>query len=181
MSITETPRGTARSRAYVAQVHDFSGLRWGTITPTDIDGFVEFGNEVFVFIEAKYENTELPDGQRLALERLCDACAAGGKLALLIVATHNCAAGVDIDVAALHVSKYRSRGKWRTKRAPITVRELIDSFLRFADGDARIAGAEREEPEGLQQHAEWLAAFEREQRQAPLSGCNDGTICPRPA
>ena len=39
---------------------DFTGLRWGKITPTDIDGFVEIRDKAYVFIEVKYSNTFAP-------------------------------------------------------------------------------------------------------------------------
>lgn len=156
-------RGKIRNPKYSLQVHDFSGLRWGKITPTNIDGFVEFGGRVFVFIETKFAGAELPAGQRLALERLCDAVEDGNKYALAVVAEHECEVGMEIDAAALPVHEIRWRRKWRTKHSFGTLRELVDSFRKFADHDA------------------WIAAYEREQQQAPLSGCNDGTICPRPA
>lgn len=47
-------RGIIRHRRRRLQVNDFSVLRYGRITPTDIDGFLDFGGRAFVFIELKH-------------------------------------------------------------------------------------------------------------------------------
>ena len=64
-----------RNRDYMRQIKDFSGLRFGKISPTDIDGFLDFGNSLFIFVEMKHGDTRIPYGQKLALTRLCDAVA----------------------------------------------------------------------------------------------------------
>lgn len=67
-------RGVIRNREYAKQLKDFSGLRYGKITPTDIDGFLDFGDQLFVVVEGKHAGSAIQTGQRLALERLVDAC-----------------------------------------------------------------------------------------------------------
>ena len=49
----DADRGKIRDATLIDRLRDFSGLRYGRITPTDIDAFMEFGNKAFVFIEAK--------------------------------------------------------------------------------------------------------------------------------
>ena len=66
----ESQRGKIRNRALAQRIMDFSRLRWGKITPTDIDAMVEFSNKCFLIIEAKGEGVELQRGQKTALERL---------------------------------------------------------------------------------------------------------------
>ena len=44
-------RGVIHNRERGAQIRDYSGLRFGNITPTDIDGFMDFGGRVFVVFE----------------------------------------------------------------------------------------------------------------------------------
>ena len=44
-------RGVIRNRQFAQQLRDFSGLRFGKITPTDIDGFMDFGDRLFVVLE----------------------------------------------------------------------------------------------------------------------------------
>ena len=121
-------RGKIRNREFASTLRDFAGLRWGSITPTDIDGFLDFGNKAFVFIESKHENGTLRGGQKLALERLVDSVSVP---AILIVAKHNAGAGDDIDLGANFVTQYRLKGKWQKPKEQISVRSAIEAFLAF--------------------------------------------------
>jgi hypothetical protein len=95
---------------------DFENLRFGkkgNLIPCDIDGFIDFGGKLFVIIEFKHGTAPIPYGQRLALERLCDACEAGGVPTLLILGHHEEEAlDGDIDAASVDVSMVRWKGKW---------------------------------------------------------------------
>lgn len=119
-------RGKIHSPDYVV-VRDYSGLRYGKITPTDIDGFIDFGNHTFVFLELKYTDVELKTGQRLALERLSDACVSSGKRAIVLIANYSSID--DTDVAKLPVVQLYHHKQWREPRNEITVRQAIDKFL----------------------------------------------------
>jgi hypothetical protein len=121
-------RGKIRNREYAQILHDMSGLRWGKITPTDIDAFLDFGNKAFVFIESKFKGKALTGGQKIALERLVDACSVP---TILIVVEHECKAGEDIDMGSLFVTQYRLHKRWRIPAAPITARHFIEAFLRY--------------------------------------------------
>jgi hypothetical protein len=122
-------RGKIRNREYAQQLKDFSGLRFGKITPTDIDGFMDFGNKVFVFIETKHGDAPLPVGQKLALERLCDASMDAKKASVVLVAHHQTLG--DIDVASLPVDLLRMNKKWRKPKKEMTVREAVEQFLQW--------------------------------------------------
>ena len=124
-----TEPGIFRNREYAKQLKSFSGLRFGKITPTDIDGFLDFGNNVYVFIETKHGDAPLPYGQKLALERLCDTCTNAGKASVVLVGHHE--TDGDIDVATLPVSLLRMKGKWRKPNKNMTIREAIESFLQW--------------------------------------------------
>lgn len=76
--MNDSERGKIRNREHVP-VKDFSGLRYGKITPTDIDGFVEFKDKIFILLELKFGDSVLKYGQRTALERGCDAWGEQGK------------------------------------------------------------------------------------------------------
>ena len=39
-----------------SQLVDLTGISYGNASPTDIDGFIELNNKVFVFLEYKNEN-----------------------------------------------------------------------------------------------------------------------------
>ena len=124
-----------RNRDFVRQIKDFSGLSFGRIYPTDIDGFLDFNDEVFIFIEAKHGDGTPKGGQKLALERLCDACAIAGKNSIVLVANHD--DDGDIDIGALFVSNIRFNGKWRTAKREITVRDAIIEYRRFCERKSR--------------------------------------------
>lgn len=122
-------RGKIRNEEYAKQLRDFSGLRFGSITPTDIDGFVEFGDQIYIFYETKFGESTMREGQRLALERLVD-CVGTSKHALLVIARHDESPESTIPVADCPVVFYRSSRKWRRPTRRMTVREITDEFIR---------------------------------------------------
>lgn len=106
-------RGVIRNREFKQQIADFSGLKFGKITPTDLDAFMDFNNRLFVFVESKHGSSSMPYGQQLAIERLCDAChTPPHRYAVAFVTSHN--SNGDIDFANTTVTKYRWEGKWIT-------------------------------------------------------------------
>ena len=120
-------RGVIRDREF-KQLNDFSGLQWGNITPTDIDGFIDFADLCFVFIEAKFAGGSMPLGQRIALARLADSIAPP-RVAITILAEHH-DEKADVNVGAALVVEVRYRRKWKDVRArELTVRVAIDRFL----------------------------------------------------
>lgn len=118
-------RGKLHSPHLATQPRDFSGLRYGTITPTDFDAFIDFGGRLFVLIEAKLTGITLPHGQRLAIERVVDGWEKAGIRALAVVCEHRNRIG-EIDVANCEVVQYRSRGLWREPTWAMSVRQLVD-------------------------------------------------------
>ena len=121
-----TERGKIRNSKNIARLRDFSSLRYGTITPTDIDAFIDFGNKSFVFIETKRVGATLLKGQRLALERLCDACDSEDHRAVVLIAEH----GDEevIDFGPLPVVSIRFDGRWIKPEESLTLRETIRLF-----------------------------------------------------
>jgi len=113
-----------KNRENAAKIKDFGSLRWGKISPTDIDGFIEIGNEKFIFIECKYKDSELPTGQRIALERLVDVVG-NQKKAILVIASHD--GKGDIMVGDCIATKYRYKKKWRDTNLPVST--LCDKFI----------------------------------------------------
>ena len=119
-------RGEVYNRERAQQIRDFSGMRFGSITPTDIDGLIEYRDTCYVFIEAKLEGYEMKDGQRLALERLIDDL---DKPAVLFVCEHDTAPQVDIDMANTTATKCYINGKWLTFPEEVTLRSAVDRFI----------------------------------------------------
>ncbi len=100
-----------RNRNQTKQAIDFSGIQNGKIHPTDIDGVLEFDNEVLILFEVKRFNNDIPIGQRLVLERICDSWKTKKSIVLFV----NVNIENDIDYIPLkdgYVTKYYINGKW---------------------------------------------------------------------
>lgn len=128
-------RGVIRNRNFATQIRDFSGLRFGTITPTDMDGYEDWHNKAWVFIELKYGEANLPYGQKLAFQRLC-ADMAKIKPTIGLVARHWAQVPADIKVADAVVTEAYYQGEWKTLRtwADCTVRNVMETFHAMVDG-----------------------------------------------
>jgi len=122
-------RGEIQNRARAKQLRDFTGLKFGNITPTDIDGYVEFRDKLHVWMEAKLEGEPLLRGQRLALERACDAIAETGRESIVLVLDHSTPPEEDIPFAICRVREYRYCKEWHEPLRPITCREAICAML----------------------------------------------------
>lgn len=111
-----------------AQLRDFSGLRFGKITPSDMDAYIEYQDKCYVYMEFKYGAAEMPYGQRLALERMCFDMNKV-KPTIGILARHWQPAVEPIDCANASVVEVYEGGRWRMPAAPSTVRETVEHFL----------------------------------------------------
>ena len=131
-------RGKIYNRERAQQLRDFSGLRFGDITPTDIDGLVEFNDTLFVYFEAKRIGTLLPRGQKLALTRQCDAINGTknfyGKtrIAALIVIEHDTSPDQDVDYAQLRVKNIYQNRRWTEPKKDTSCREAVEDLLTQA-------------------------------------------------
>ena len=79
-----TERGVYQNVNRGRQLLRFDGLKWGNITPSDIDGIVEFHDSVWVICEVKLGKKDLPLGQRLTLERFVNDTTKAGKHSIAI-------------------------------------------------------------------------------------------------
>lgn len=126
-------RGEIQFRHRAKQLRDYSKLRYANITPTDIDGLLEYHGKCYVIIELKYRALVLSHGQKLALERLTDDIS---KPAICIIASHDTEnPDEDIDASEAIVSEYRFKEVWRVPKIQYTVKGLIDKFLGLIDGN----------------------------------------------
>ena len=121
-------RGEMSNVVLATQPRDYSALRYGKITPTDIDGLLDFKNKVWVIFELKHGNAPLPFGQRLAIERLVDDLSSV-KPSIGFVASHNHQSSEDIDASNSIVTSFRYKNKWVDDTRAMTLRQAIDSFL----------------------------------------------------
>lgn len=123
-------RGKIIYRDRAKQIRDFSGLVFENVTPTDVDGFIEFNNCIYIFIETKYQNELLPAGQERALKNLVDTVFESSKKGLLIIAKHQNPVNEDIPFHACEVTKYRSRKNWYVPDKKRTIKSLIDMYIK---------------------------------------------------
>jgi len=124
-------RGEIVNRKRAQQIRDFSGLLYkDKITPTDLDGFIDFGDKVFVFFELKLAGISLTYGQRLALERLNKSALKAGKQVLTVIAEHNTSSDEDIDVANCIVVETIQHQGWEKANRGYTVRKVVNMFLQ---------------------------------------------------
>jgi len=75
------------------------------ITPTDIDAFIEYGDETFIFFEIKEHGKLMDIGQKMAYIRLINALKKGGKQSLFIMAWHNRPVNDEIELSTC-MTKY---------------------------------------------------------------------------
>jgi hypothetical protein len=104
-------------------------LRFGKITPTDIDGALDFNGHIFIFLEAKFEGAELPDGQRLHLRNQCLSHVRGGAIAVALVLSHRTPPDDQIDFAHCVVSEVFADAKWRRPKEQLSCRMAIERLL----------------------------------------------------
>lgn len=89
----------------------------------DLDAFMEFNNKLYIFIETKYLDAQMPFGQQLALERLCDMCYETGKQSFVFLTSH--ADHDEIDLGNSLVSKYRWKKEWHEPNSRITLHDAV--------------------------------------------------------
>ena len=71
------------------QLIDFKGCAVdGGMYPTDIDGVIEYKDSKYIIFEVKYGDSEIPIGQRLALQRMVDDFTKSGKQAIVLICSH---------------------------------------------------------------------------------------------
>lgn len=137
MEYSAENRGTIQNRERAKQIIDFHGLQYGRITPTDIDGLFEYKNLAYVLLEFKYGNADMPFGQKIALERMCDDFQAAGKKAILLLCRHEIEdCRKDIPAIMIPVSSRYYEHKWKQGDGR-NVKQYVDSFIRYVDETER--------------------------------------------
>jgi hypothetical protein len=124
-------RGQIQHRERARQIAEFKGLTYNKITPTDLDGFLDFGDKLFIFIESKFIATPILRGQELAIERLCDGThCPPRRYAFAIVADHCHPVTEDIEFSDMTVRSIRQNGAWNAPmNRALTVRDAIDRMV----------------------------------------------------
>lgn len=86
-------------------------------------------------MEIKHDNTKVPIGQRLAMQRMVNDFTNTGKQAVAIICEHHVDDAKKNVVAAycrVREMYYGGERKWRPPDRKMTVREFIDNFQKFS-------------------------------------------------
>lgn len=126
-------RGQIRNRSRKRQIVDFSGMRYdAAITPTDVDGLIDYHNDAFAFMELKHRDAPIDKGQKLALMRVVDAIQDGGKRAALFLCSHDVDdTSRDIQADRTIVRAHYEQRQWHHVDGAPTLRAMVDLFLGY--------------------------------------------------
>jgi hypothetical protein len=113
---------------------DFTGIRYGNATPSNVDGVLELEGKLFVILEYKHESAQpMSKGQRMMIERIADGLDGAGKYSIAVVATHSSPVGAEIDGANSPAVEIRWKGDWKSmKSRGFTVKQCIDRAYHIA-------------------------------------------------
>ena len=137
-----TERGVYNNVQRGRQLLRFDGFRYGNITPTDIDGVIEYQNRIWLLYEAKLTGKDVPHGQRLALERWIADAGKAGKHSIAMIVEHDITdASEDVYLTRCRVRELYTTedGRWRGPKRSMTAKELSDIYINYA---VRKIGAE---------------------------------------
>lgn len=134
MKYTDDNRGVILKPNRCRQLIEFRHLKFGNITPMDMDGLLEYHDKAYIFFEYKLEGATMPKGQRQALERLADDCEKAGKDAVVFLCEHT---ETDprriVDAGSALVKRTYYKHQWAIENPVRTVRERAESFLDYVD------------------------------------------------
>jgi hypothetical protein len=99
-------RGVIRNINRAMQLNNFKDLlrkspmsKNMTITPTDIDGLIDYNGVAFVYMEGKLMGKQTEEGQRLAIENVVNSHHKAGHAAMGLIYEHNIPSNEQIYVA----------------------------------------------------------------------------------
>ena len=112
----------------------FKGIkRIRNIRPTDIDGVMGYGKQVFVWFEGKVKGTLLSTGQKRLFRDLSEVIRDGGSKAYCVIFEHEVPITKDVVMKDQLVSEYynSSTSQWHTPKKSTTVLEAIDLIEEY--------------------------------------------------
>lgn len=113
------------------QIVDYSGLKWGKIRPSDIDGIIEFGGKKLILLEFKTALKPMDLGQKILLEHLIQNWdAKSGNESIAIIADHYTESSEVIDGGSCIVREAYYKGKWYSYQGlNRTVKSVVERFI----------------------------------------------------
>jgi len=118
----------------VVQAIDFEGVQNKNMHPSDIDAVLEFDNKLLILMEIKIKDKQIPTGQRLMLERICNAWDTDkDKNGLILKVEHDHRnKKTDIPLKLCTVTEIYFQGKWsKRKQKLITCLNDIGKFYNI--------------------------------------------------
>lgn len=100
--------------------------------PTDIDGIIEYKDKAYILIEMKHRDAKLPQGQRIALERMVNDFSHSGKMACVLLCSHcidNCHDSIKAENTIVIGVYYN--GKWTRSYSPLG--DEIERIVRWIE------------------------------------------------
>ena len=130
--------GDIRYRDRGRQIISYSKLmRHRGITPTDIDGFIDYGGNGFILMEAKIYGKEIDYGQKLAFENLTKSI--NKKPICTVVFRHDTPSEEDIQADECYVDDYYANFKWGSMKLPkLQWHRLLDQQIKLLDFIERV-------------------------------------------
>jgi len=107
---------------------DYNDCQWGAIHPTNVDGFIEYHDNLFIILEGKEIGVPEIRGQSVAFERTVDALCRAGKKAFVIKFEHE---KTDLLIKAGQCRVIKIYGHYnQTENINKTVFELISELIQ---------------------------------------------------
>lgn len=126
-------RGVIHNTKRAQQINDFSGIRFKNITPTDIDGLIEYHDIAWLIFEVKHNGAPVPYGQRLALERMINAFTNAGKKAMALIVDHevdDTSESVNEAECLVREIYHSDNQKWNPPKYSIKLGEIARTYIK---------------------------------------------------
>jgi hypothetical protein len=112
----------------------FEGMQFGPsgkMKHGDIDSFLDFNGEFFVFVENKLKGNDLNTGQKIGLENFVKAIDSGTAEAIAFVVNHNVKECEEpVMLKECEVIKYYYKGNWHKVKKAIKYKDAIYAYAK---------------------------------------------------
>lgn len=134
--MSDENRGQIKYLNRYKQLISYEGLeRHRKITPTDIDGLIDYAGNAFFYmeckLESKYNESGLDYGQRRAIENLIESHRMAGHTAMAIIFVHNCNPEEIIIAKNMVIKELYFEHKWKTPKSKWLVIDAINWFENY--------------------------------------------------
>lgn len=135
--MSEAARGAIKYLERYKQLISYEGMeRHRHITPTDIDGVIDYAGNAFLYLECKHESVYfekgLDQGQKTAIENLVESHRMAGHISVAFVFTHDCNSEDIIMARDQIVREIYFNHLWKSPKDPNwTVIQAVEWFEQY--------------------------------------------------